>query len=166
MAGPCSSSSTIFTVAAEQLQITRRPAFYNTAAILNDAVSRGREIKKENIYKAISFFLSSFLLFLKIKKKGKRQSEDTDTQRKQLRRNMEDDEIEEGMLVEEEAVQSQKKPEKSPYEMLQESKSSVEEIVTKMLAIKQENKPKSELRELVTQMFLNFVTLRQVLKLS
>lgn len=79
---------------------------------------------------------------------------------------MEDDEIEEGMLVEEEAVQTQKKPEKSPYEMLQESKSSVEEIVTKMLAIKQENKPKSELRELVTQMFLNFVTLRQVLKLS
>lgn len=71
MAGPCSSSSTIFTVAAEQLQITRRPAFYNTAAILNDAVSRGREIKKENIYKAISFFLSSFLLFLKIKKKAK-----------------------------------------------------------------------------------------------
>ncbi|BFG18387.1 hypothetical protein CerSpe_046610 [Prunus speciosa] len=74
---------------------------------------------------------------------------------------MEDDEIEEGMLVEEEAVQTQKKPDKSPYEMLQESKSSVEEIVTKMLAIKQENKPKSELRELVTQMFLNFVTLRQ-----
>lgn len=161
MAGPCSSSSTIVTMAAEQLQITRRPAFYSTAAILNDAVSRGREIKKENIYKAISFFLHLYY-----KKKGKRQSEDTDTQRKQLRRNMEDDEIEEGMLVEEEAVQTQKKPEKSPYEMLQESKSSVEEIVTKMLAIKQEKKPKSELRELVTQMFLNFVTLRQVLKLS
>ncbi|KAM1118959.1 hypothetical protein ACFX2I_043210 [Malus domestica] len=77
---------------------------------------------------------------------------------------MEDDEIEEGMLVEEDASSPPpppKKPEKSPYEMLQESKSSVEDIVAKMIAIKKEAKPKSELRELVTQMFLNFVTLRQ-----
>ncbi|XP_050125742.1 THO complex subunit 5B-like isoform X2 [Malus sylvestris] len=75
---------------------------------------------------------------------------------------MEDDEIEEGMLVEEDAAPPPpKKPGKSPYEMLQESKSSVEDIVTKMLTIKKEAKPKSELRELVTQMFLNFVTLRQ-----
>ncbi|KAM1247029.1 hypothetical protein ACFX2J_043031 [Malus domestica] len=76
---------------------------------------------------------------------------------------MEDDEIEEGMLVEEDASSPPppKKPEKSPYEMLQESKSSVEDIVAKMIAIKKEAKPKSELRKLVTQMFLNFVTLRQ-----
>ncbi|CAN6721587.1 unnamed protein product [Malus baccata var. baccata] len=77
---------------------------------------------------------------------------------------MEDDETEEGMLVEEDAASPPppKKPEKSPpYEMLQESKSSVEDIVAKMIAIKKEAKPKSELRELVTQMFLNFVILRQ-----
>lgn len=73
---------------------------------------------------------------------------------------MEDEEIEEGMLVEEEAAPP--RPEKSPYEVLRESKSSVEDVVGKMLSIKKEGKPKSELRELVTQMFLNFVTLRQV----
>ena len=39
---------------------------------------------------------------------------------------------------------------------------SAEDIVAQMLSIKREGKPKSELRELVTQMFLNFVTLRQV----
>ncbi|GAB4839320.1 THO complex subunit 5B [Ancistrocladus abbreviatus] len=48
-----------------------------------------------------------------------------------------------------------------PYDVLKESKTSVEEIVANMLSIKKENKPKSELRELVTQMFLNFVSLRQ-----
>lgn len=72
---------------------------------------------------------------------------------------MEDEEIEEGMLVEEEAAPAQ--PEKSPYEILRESKSSVEDVVAKMLSIKKEAQPKSELREMVTQMFLNFVTLRQ-----
>ncbi|GFY86857.1 THO complex, subunit 5s [Actinidia rufa] len=40
---------------------------------------------------------------------------------------------------------------------------SAEDIVAQMLSIKREGKPKSELRELVTHMFLNFVTLRQVL---
>lgn len=54
------------------------------------------------------------------------------------------------------------KPEKSPYEVLQQSKASVEEIVTKMLSIKKESTPKSELRELVTQILINFVSLRQV----
>jgi hypothetical protein len=77
---------------------------------------------------------------------------------------MEDEEIEEGMLVEEDAAPAQ--PEKSPYEILRESKSSVEGVVAKMLSIKKEAQPKSELRELVTQMFLNFVTLRQVQKLG
>ncbi|XP_004291099.1 PREDICTED: THO complex subunit 5A [Fragaria vesca subsp. vesca] len=72
---------------------------------------------------------------------------------------MEDEEIEEGMLVEEEAAPP--RPEKSPYEVLRESKSSVEDVVARMLSIKKEGKPKSEVRELVTQMFLNFVTLRQ-----
>lgn len=77
---------------------------------------------------------------------------------------MEDDEIEEGMLVEEDVqTEVQGKIEKSACEMLQESKASVEEIVVKMLSIKREGKPKSELRELVAQMFIHFVTLRQVL---
>lgn len=52
-------------------------------------------------------------------------------------------------------------PEKSPYEVLQESKASVMEIVSKMLSMKKESTPKSEIRELVTQIFINFVSLRQ-----
>lgn len=56
----------------------------------------------------------------------------------------------------------ERKPEKSPYEVLRQSKASVEEIVSKMLSVKKEGKPKSELRELATQIFLNFVALRQV----
>ncbi|XP_047321651.1 THO complex subunit 5B [Impatiens glandulifera] len=50
---------------------------------------------------------------------------------------------------------------KSPYDSLHESRKSAEEIVAKMLSIKRESKSKSELRELVTQMFLNFINLRQ-----
>lgn len=48
------------------------------------------------------------------------------------------------------------------YDMFQESKSSVEEIVAKMLAIKKEAQSKTQLRDLVTQILLNFITLRQV----
>ncbi|GFP96371.1 THO complex subunit 5b [Phtheirospermum japonicum] len=47
------------------------------------------------------------------------------------------------------------------YNTLRRGKSSAEEIVAKMLAIKKEAQPKSQLRELVTQVLLNFVTLRQ-----
>lgn len=54
------------------------------------------------------------------------------------------------------------KPERSPHEVLQQSKASVEEIVSKMLSMKKESTPKSEIRELVTQIFINFVSLRQV----
>ena len=81
---------------------------------------------------------------------------------------MEDGEIEEGMVVEENSQlpAPPRKPEKSPYDMLKESKASVEEIVAKILSIKKENKPKPELREHLTQMFLQFVTLRQVISLS
>ncbi|XP_049390105.1 THO complex subunit 5B-like [Solanum stenotomum] len=53
------------------------------------------------------------------------------------------------------------KPERSPHEVLQQSKASVEEIVSKMLSMKKESTPKSEMRELVTQIFINFVSLRQ-----
>lgn len=53
------------------------------------------------------------------------------------------------------------KVEQSPYEMLKESKNSVEEIVAKMLSLKKDDKAKPELRELVTQMLLHFVSLRQ-----
>ena len=79
---------------------------------------------------------------------------------------MEDGEIDEGaMVVDEEGAApapQQHKTEKSAHEMLQESKTSVEDIVAKMLSVKKDGHPKSLLRELVTQMFLHFVTLRQV----
>ncbi|XP_054818016.1 THO complex subunit 5B [Prosopis cineraria] len=51
--------------------------------------------------------------------------------------------------------------EESPYEILQNCKGSAENIVAEVLSVKKEGKPKSHLRELVTQMFLNFITLRQ-----
>ena len=83
---------------------------------------------------------------------------------------MEDGEIdEEGvMVVEEEDAPpplpppSRRIDSKSPYEQLQESKASVEDIVSKMLSIKRDSKPKPLLRDLVTQMLLHFITLRQV----
>lgn len=84
---------------------------------------------------------------------------------------MEDGEIdEEGvMVVEEEDAPpppppppSRKIDSKSPYEQLQESKASVEDIVSKMLSIKRDSKSKPLLRDLVTQMLLHFITLRQV----
>ncbi|KAI4316697.1 hypothetical protein L6164_024652 [Bauhinia variegata] len=80
---------------------------------------------------------------------------------------MEDGEIEEGPVAvveddeEDPHSEEQCKLEESPFEMLQNSKASVEKIVAEMLSIKSEGKPKSQLREHVTQMFLNFVTLRQ-----
>ncbi|MED6194895.1 hypothetical protein PIB30_032805 [Stylosanthes scabra] len=52
-------------------------------------------------------------------------------------------------------------PEESPNEILQNSKASVENIVAEILSIKKHAKSKQLLRELVTQMFLHFVTLRQ-----
>ncbi|KAL4334587.1 hypothetical protein GQ457_07G025480 [Hibiscus cannabinus] len=77
---------------------------------------------------------------------------------------MEDGEIEEEMPVEMRSQSSapSRKPEKSPYDTLKETKASVEEVVAKILSVKKDNKPKSELREHVTQMFLHFVNLRQV----
>ncbi|KAL1198679.1 THO complex subunit 5B [Cardamine amara subsp. amara] len=83
---------------------------------------------------------------------------------------MEDGEIEEGMItadefptseVTTETIPQPREPAKSPLELLRESKTSVEEIVAKMLSIKKEGNNKSEIRELLTQMFLNFVNLRQ-----
>lgn len=84
---------------------------------------------------------------------------------------MEDGEIEEGMVTADEyptseaameTVATPREPVKSPLELLRESKTSVEEIVGRMLSIKKEGNNKSEIRELLTQMFLNFVNLRQV----
>lgn len=82
---------------------------------------------------------------------------------------MEDGEIEEeGMVIDGDGggdvplTNSPSKIQKSAYEMLKDSKSSIEEIVAEMLTVKKEKKPKSQLRELVTQMFIHFVTLRQV----
>ncbi|KAK6938677.1 THO complex, subunit 5 [Dillenia turbinata] len=55
------------------------------------------------------------------------------------------------------------KIEESAYEKLKQARISVEEIVAKMISIKKDGQSnKSELEELVTQMFLHFVTLRQV----
>ncbi|KAF6143996.1 hypothetical protein GIB67_017604 [Kingdonia uniflora] len=54
------------------------------------------------------------------------------------------------------------KKKKSAHEMLEETRVFAEEIVAKMLLLKKEGKPKSELRELVTQMSLHLVLLRQV----
>lgn len=59
-----------------------------------------------------------------------------------------------------------RKIEKTAYELLDENRKSMEEIVAKMLFIKKEGRPKSELRELITQMSLHLVNLRQVFTLS
>jgi THO complex subunit 5 len=88
---------------------------------------------------------------------------------------MEDGEIEEGSIpmAEEEQQQQQQSfhphssednqsEEESPYETLHNSKSSIESIISDILSIKREAKPKQLLRDLVTQMFLHFITLRQV----
>jgi THO complex subunit 5 len=89
---------------------------------------------------------------------------------------MEDGEIEEGSIpmAEEEEQQQQQQSfhphssednqseEESPYETLHNSKSSIESIISDILSIKREAKPKQLLRDLVTQMFLHFITLRQV----
>ncbi|XP_024013260.1 THO complex subunit 5B isoform X2 [Eutrema salsugineum] len=84
---------------------------------------------------------------------------------------MEDGEIEEGMVTADEFPRPEvttdtlapprEVAEKSPLELLRESKTSVEEIVARMLTIKKQGNHKSEIRELLTQMFLNFVNLRQ-----
>lgn len=85
---------------------------------------------------------------------------------------MEDGEIEEGSIAMEEqneqafpnSSEDSKSDEESPYELLQNSKSSIESIISDILSIKKEAKPKQLLRDLVTQMFLHFITLRQVLR--
>ncbi|XP_058097167.1 THO complex subunit 5A [Magnolia sinica] len=52
--------------------------------------------------------------------------------------------------------------EKTAYEMLEETRTSMEEIAAKMLFIKKEGRPKAELRELITQFSLLSVFLRQI----
>ncbi|CAA6664331.1 unnamed protein product [Spirodela intermedia] len=52
--------------------------------------------------------------------------------------------------------------ESTPHGLLEESRAAMEDLATKMLFVKKEGLPKSELRELVTQMSLIFITLRQV----
>lgn len=51
---------------------------------------------------------------------------------------------------------------KSAFEILKNTRNGVEEIVAKMLSLKKDDKLAPEIRELVTQMFLHFVSLRQV----
>lgn len=50
----------------------------------------------------------------------------------------------------------------SPYDALEESRVAAEEIAAKMLFLKKDARPKSDLPELVLQMALLFVNLRQV----
>lgn len=56
--------------------------------------------------------------------------------------------------------------EESPHESLRNTKASIGNIVAEILALKNQAKPKPlltlRLRELLTQTFLHFVTLRQV----
>lgn len=52
---------------------------------------------------------------------------------------------------------------RTPHDMLEESRAAMEDLAAKMLFIKKEGRPKSDLRELITQMSLIFITLRQVL---
>ncbi|XP_068641219.1 THO complex subunit 5A-like isoform X2 [Aristolochia californica] len=67
-------------------------------------------------------------------------------------------EVEEGEAV----LLPEPQVEKKVYDMLEETRTVMEEIVAKMLFIKKEGKSKSELKELFTQMSLLFVNLRQV----
>jgi THO complex subunit 5 len=50
----------------------------------------------------------------------------------------------------------------NPYSLLEETRTAMEEIASRMLSAKKDGRPKSELRELVTQMSLLFISLRQV----
>lgn len=50
---------------------------------------------------------------------------------------------------------------RTAFQVLENTRKEVEEIVSKMVQIKKENKSKSQLRELITQASLNFLTLRQ-----
>jgi THO complex subunit 5 len=51
---------------------------------------------------------------------------------------------------------------RSPHDLLAETRASIEKVAARILAIKTDGAPKSELRELVTQMSLLLITLRQV----
>ncbi|XP_062221894.1 THO complex subunit 5A-like [Phragmites australis] len=51
---------------------------------------------------------------------------------------------------------------RSPHDLLAETRASIEKVAARMFAIKSDGAPKSELRELVTQMSLLLITLRQV----
>lgn len=53
-------------------------------------------------------------------------------------------------------------PTRTAHELLEETRTAMEEVVSGMLLIKKEGRPKSELRELITQMSLNFIAFRQV----
>ncbi|KAJ4962971.1 hypothetical protein NE237_022910 [Protea cynaroides] len=55
-----------------------------------------------------------------------------------------------------------RKMEITAYELLEKSRTSMDEIVAKMLLMKKEGRPKAELRELITQMSLHFINLRQI----
>ncbi|KAK7310850.1 hypothetical protein RJT34_08611 [Clitoria ternatea] len=82
---------------------------------------------------------------------------------------MEDGEIEEGSVG---AAEDDEQPfahspdqhlksEESPFEILRHTKSSVDNIVAQIFSIKKHSTPKQHLPDLVTQMFLHFITLRQ-----
>jgi hypothetical protein len=51
---------------------------------------------------------------------------------------------------------------RSPHDLLAETRASVEEVAARILAIKKDGAPKADLNELVAQMSLLLITLRQV----
>lgn len=51
---------------------------------------------------------------------------------------------------------------RSPYDLLAETRTSIEKVAARILAIKRDGAPKSELRDHVTQMSLLLIKLRQV----
>ncbi|XP_010943078.2 THO complex subunit 5A [Elaeis guineensis] len=61
--------------------------------------------------------------------------------------------------MEVEAIPNSKR---SPHDVLEETRTAMEEIAAKMLFIKKDGRPKSDLRELITQMSLLLLSLRQV----
>lgn len=54
------------------------------------------------------------------------------------------------------------KTKRTAHELLEDTRTAMEEIAAKMLFMKKEARPKSDLKELITNMSLLFIALRQV----
>lgn len=65
-------------------------------------------------------------------------------------------------MSEAEAMEANEVARPTAHQLLEETRMEMEDVASKMLFIKQEGSSKSELRELITQMSLHFITLRKV----